>query len=78
MQFAEATSRNAFQADNAPDDRAGASKFSIRKRPIPRFGPSDCSSTSLIELLQTFALPISRSIDILGSKFQLSIETTAK
>ena len=31
---------------NAPDDLAGASKFSIRKRPIARFGPSDCSSLS--------------------------------
>jgi hypothetical protein len=31
---------------NAPDDRAVASKVSIRKRPIHRFGPSDCSSHS--------------------------------
>ncbi|RLS71207.1 MAG: hypothetical protein DWH99_08700, partial [Planctomycetota bacterium] len=34
----------ALRGTNDPDDRAGASKFPIRKRPIPRFGPSDCSS----------------------------------
>jgi hypothetical protein len=28
------------EADNGPDDREGASKFSIKKRSIPRFGPS--------------------------------------
>jgi hypothetical protein len=34
---------NIHLSDNDPDDRAGASKFSIWKRPIPRFGPSDGS-----------------------------------
>jgi hypothetical protein len=33
-----------FRFENAPDDRAGASKFSVKKRPIPRFGPSDGSA----------------------------------
>ena len=38
-------------SDNVPDDRAGASKFSIKKRPIPRFGPSVCSSTVSVSKL---------------------------
>jgi hypothetical protein len=36
---------------NDPDDRAGESKFSIRKRPIHRFGPSDCSSIFVLLVL---------------------------
>ena len=36
--------RVALRGTNDPDDRAGARKCSIRKRLVPRFGPSDCSS----------------------------------
>ena len=36
--------RVALRGANGPDDRAVAKKVTIRKRPIHRFGPSDCSS----------------------------------
>jgi hypothetical protein len=40
------------ESDNATDDRAVARKFSIRKRPTHRFGPSDCSPFLLVKDFQ--------------------------
>jgi hypothetical protein len=47
----------AIVPQNGNDDRAGVSKFLIMKRPIPRFGPSDCpwadTESSLAALFAT-------------------------
>lgn len=43
MQFGEATSRHAFQADNAGDNRVRAKDVAIKSRYFEHFGSSLCS-----------------------------------
>ncbi len=44
-----------FRFENGPDDRAVAREFSIRKRSIHRFGPSDCSASCLGVFFRTLS-----------------------
>ena len=57
---------------NVPDDRAGLSKFSIRKRTIPRFGPSDCSLRCLA-LLRTQIFSDSVDEELYSSAFRTTV-----
>ena len=59
-------------SQNGPDDRAGLSKFSIRKRTIPRFGPSDCSLRCLA-LLRTQIFSDSVDEELYSSAFRTTV-----
>jgi hypothetical protein len=61
-----------FDCTNVPDDRAGLSKFSIRKRTIPRFGPSDCSLRCLA-LLRTQIFSDSVDEELYSSAFRTTV-----